>query len=142
MIQTKTGAGKAPQETPIVGGPKDKTNGPGPEVMAASTLESNDVVNPAGEKLGDIKEIMLDVPHGRIAYAVLSRGGVLGMGDKLFAIPWSALVLDTDRKCFVLDISEESLEKAEGFDKENWPRMADETWARDIHQYYNQPPYW
>jgi sporulation protein YlmC with PRC-barrel domain len=142
MIQMNKGAGAASAQTPIVGSAKSKMSGPGPEVMASGTLEGNDVVNPGGDKLGDIKEIMLDVPHGRIAYAVLSRGGVLGMGDKLFAIPWSALTLDTDRKCFVLDISEESLKNAEGFDKDNWPRMADETWARGIYQYYNQPPYW
>lgn len=120
----------------------DLVNGPGPEIMAASTLEGNDVVNPTGDKLGDIKEIMLDVPRGRIAYAVLARGGLLGVGGKLFAIPWSALVLDTDRKCFVLDIDIEVLKNAEGFDKDHWPSMADENWAKNIHQYYNQPPYW
>jgi hypothetical protein len=110
--------------------------------MAASTLEGNDVYNPAGESLGSIQEIMLDVPHGRVAYAVLSRGGILGIGDKLYAIPWSALTLDTDRKCFVLNVDKEVLKNADGFDKDNWPSMADETWARGIHQYYNQPPYW
>ncbi|MNX41926.1 hypothetical protein D3C86_723390 [compost metagenome] len=85
---------------------------------------------------------MLDVPHGRIAYAVLSRGGLLGIGDKLYAIPWGALTLDTDRKCFVLNVDKDALKNADGFDKDNWPSMADETWARGIHQYYNQPPYW
>ena len=52
--------------------------GPGPELMAASTLTGNDVVNTRGENLGDIKAIMLDVPSGRVAYAVLSFGGFLG----------------------------------------------------------------
>ncbi|MNL50725.1 PRC-barrel domain protein [compost metagenome] len=110
--------------------------------MAASTLEGNDVYNSAGEDLGSIKEIMIDVPRGRVAYAVLSRGGVLGIGDKLFAIPWKALTLDTDRKCFVLDIDEETLKNAPGFDKDNWPSMADETWARNLHTYYKQDIYW
>lgn len=143
MNQPLTGAGQAAQsQTNIVGGPKADPSGPGPQVMAASTLEGNDVYNPAGESLGSIQEIMLDVPHGRIAYAVLSRGGILGIGDKLYAIPWSALTLDTDRKCFVLNVDKEVLKNADGFDKDNWPSMADETWARGIHQYYNQPPYW
>ncbi|MDQ8032883.1 MAG: PRC-barrel domain-containing protein [Bordetella sp.] len=128
--------------TNIVGGPKRDPKGPGPEVMAADTLEDNDVYNPAGEKLGSVEKIMLDVPRGRIAYAVLSHGGVLGMGDKLYAIPWSALTLDTDRKCFVLDVPKEQLKQDKGFDKDNWPSMADERWATDVHSYYNQPPYW
>ncbi len=126
----------------IVGGPKARALGPGPEVMAANTLEGNDVYNAAGESLGDVKAIMIDGPRGRVAYAVLARGGVLGMGEKLFAIPWNALTLDTDRKCFVLNVDKETLKNAPGFDKDNWPSMADETWARDLHKYYNQDVYW
>ncbi|MFJ1298930.1 PRC-barrel domain-containing protein [Pseudomonadota bacterium AL_CKDN230030165-1A_HGKHYDSX7] len=130
------------ESTNIVGGPKRDPKGPGPEIMAAETLAGNEVYNPAGEKLGTVETIMLDVPRGRIAYAVLARGGVMGMGDKLYAIPWAALTLDTDRKCFVLDVPRDQLKQAEGFDKHNWPRMADERWASDVHAYYNQPPYW
>jgi sporulation protein YlmC with PRC-barrel domain len=129
-------------QTNIVGGPKGSPTGPGPEIMAADTLEGNDVYNAGGEELGSIKDIMIDVPRGRVAYAVLSRGGILGMGDKLFAIPWAALTLDTDRKCFVLNIDKEVLKNAPGFDKDDWPRMADETWALSLHKYYNQDPYW
>src|SRR5215212_2262453 len=99
----------------------DDRSGPGPEVMAASDFEGEDVVNREGETLGDIEEIMLDVRSGRIAYAVLSAGGFLGIGEKYFAIPWSALTLDTDRKCFVLDADKDRLKNASGFDKENWP---------------------
>jgi len=126
----------------IVGGPKSGTSGPGPEVMAAKTLQSNDVYNLEDEKLGSIQEIMLDVQHGRIAYAVLSHGGMLGLGDKLYAIPWSALTLDTDNKRFILDISTDRLSEADGFDKDNWPSMADEIWARQAYDFYGQPPYW
>jgi sporulation protein YlmC with PRC-barrel domain len=71
--------------------------------MAADTLEGDRVVNRQGEDLGDIHDIMIDVQRGCVAYAVMSRGGVPGIGDKLFAIPWHALTLDADRKCFVLD---------------------------------------
>ena len=138
MVQTTQQAGCAR----IVGGPKADFKGPGPELMAADTLQGNEVYNPQGETLGSIEDIMLDVPHGRIAYAVLSRGGVLGIGDKLYAIPWHALVLDTDRKCFVLDVSAERLSQADGFDKDDWPSMADEAWARRVHDFYDQPPYW
>ena len=76
--------------------------GPGPRLMGADTLMGEDVYNQRGEDLGDIKEIMLDMNNGKIAYAVLSFGGFLGMGDKLFAVPWNALTLDTENKRFIL----------------------------------------
>ncbi len=118
------------------------SSGPGPEVMAADTLQGDAVVNASGDKLGDIEDIMIDVPSGRVAYAVLSRGGVLGIGEKLFAIPWDALALDADRECFVLDIDEERLRNAPGFDKDHWPSMADRTWGAEVYSYYNRQPYW
>ena len=61
--------------------------GPGPDVMAASTLDGNKVMSSDGEHVGKISDIMLDIRGGRIAYAVLSTGGFLGMGDTLHAIP-------------------------------------------------------
>lgn len=125
----------------IIGGDNDNS-GPGPEVMGSDTLCGDDVLNAAGDKLGEVTEIMLDVRGGRIAYAVLSCGGFLGMGDKLFAIPWSALTLDADRKCFILDVDKERLENAPGFDKSHWPAMADLTWATEVHTYYGVKPYW
>ena len=111
-------------------------NGPGPRLMGADTLMGNDVYNRQEEDLGDIKEIMLDVAGGRISYAVLSYGGLLGMGEKLFAVPWAALTLDTENKRFTLDVSKDRLESAPGFDKDNWPDMSDLAWAKDIHSYY------
>lgn len=125
----------------IVGG-EQNISGPGPQVMAADTLEGDDVVNAQGENLGEIEDIMIDVPSGRVAYAVLSFGGVMGVGDKLFAIPWSALMLDADRKCFVLDVDKEQLKNAPGFDKDHWPSMADRTWGEQVHTFYNRRPYW
>ncbi|MFT3960453.1 PRC-barrel domain-containing protein [Propionivibrio sp.] len=126
----------------IVGTPRDIPEGPGPEVMAASTLEGDEVVNGTGENLGKIKEIMIDVPSGQVAYAVLSSGGLLGIGDKLFAIPWAALTLDVERKCFILDVDAERLKMAPGFDKDHWPSMADTSWASEVHAYYGQRNYW
>lgn len=68
-------------------------------MLSASTLSGDTVRNAAGDDLGSVKEIMVDIPSGRVAYAVLSFGGFLGMGDKLFAVPWSALTVDEDEKC-------------------------------------------
>jgi sporulation protein YlmC with PRC-barrel domain len=118
------------------------TDGSGPRLMSADTLDGEKVRNTAGEDLGSIEHIMLDVPNGSIAYAVLSFGGFLGVGDKLFAVPWLALKLDTENKCFVLDVSKDQLEKAPGFDKDHWPTMANEAWGRGIHSHYGTAPYW
>ena len=114
----------------------ERRHGPGPELMGAGTLMGNDVYNNEGVALGHITEIMLDMRSGRIGYGVLSFGGFLGIADKLFAVPWSALKLDTENKRFVLNVNKDRLESAPGFDKECWPNMADEAWARDIHSYY------
>jgi sporulation protein YlmC with PRC-barrel domain len=111
-------------------------HGPGPHLMGADTLIGNDVVNKSSENLGDIKEIMLDMRTGKVSYAVLAFGGFLGMGEKLFAVPWSALTLDTNNKCFVLDASKDRLENAPGFDTDMWPDMADATWQKGVDDFY------
>src|SRR5471032_2050742 len=81
----------------------------GPNLLGANTLIGNNVCNLAGETLGDIKEIMLDIRTGKVSYAVLSFGGFFSMGEKLFAVPWSLMALDTNNKCFVLDVEKERL---------------------------------
>ena len=111
-------------------------------VLSASTLTGDNVVNSAGDDLGKIDEIMIDTTTGRVAYAVLSFGGFLGMGDKLFAIPWDQLSLDEDNKRFLLNIDRAKLEEAPGFDKDNWPDMADPSWSTQIYKYYGSEPYW
>ena len=113
-----------------------------PRVLAASAMIGARVRNHAGENLGKIDELMVDLDSGRIAYAVLSFGGFLGLGDKLFAIPWGALVLDEDEKVFILNVERELLENAPGFDKDDWPDMTDQRWGTDIHSYYGVRPYW
>jgi len=143
--RTSTTSTTAPRTTggaAIVGTEPRSVDGPGPQIMDAATLIGDAVINARGDDLGKIEAIMLDVTSGRIAYAVLSFGGFLGMGSKLFAIPWSALTLDTDQKCFILDVPKERLDNAPGFDKDHWPQMADPTWASDLHSYYDVQPYW
>jgi sporulation protein YlmC with PRC-barrel domain len=117
------------------------TTGPGPHLMGADTLIGDDVYNHKEEKLGDIKEIMLDMRNGRIGYAVLSYGGVFSIGEKLFAVPWTALKLDTTNKRFILNVDKQRLKNAPGFDKNNWPDMTDQTWSSQIHSYYESPSY-
>ena len=113
--------------------------GPGPELMGANTLLGNHVSNLAGDSLGEIKEFMIDMATGKVAYAVLSFGGLLGLGDKLFAVPWAALTLDTVNKRFTLNVPKEVLKNAPGFEKHRWPSMSDQTWASGVHKFYGTP---
>lgn len=113
-----------------------------PSVISASTISGDKVRNRKNEDLGKIEDIMLDVGDSRIAYAVLSFGGFMGMGDKYFAIPWESLELDTANKCMILNVDKAVLENAPGFDKDNWPNFADRTWGASIYKHYNVRPYW
>ena len=113
-----------------------------PKVLSASSICSDRVWNNSGEALGAIEELMIDVDTGQIAYAVLSFGGFLGFGDKLFAIPWNALKLDAANQVFKLNVDRKVLESAPGFDKDNWPDFADRKWGGTIYEYYQIKPYW
>lgn len=125
------------EERDIYGIYKDNSHkGPGPELMGANTLTGDHVHNVQNVHLGDIKEIMLDMRTGKVAYAVLSFGGVFSIGEKLFAVPWNALTLDTVNKRFVLDVEKERFENAPGFDSDDWPDMADLSWSASIDSYY------
>jgi len=109
--------------------------GPGPELLGARTLTGDSVVNHADEHLGEIKEIMLDMRTGQIAYAVVAHGGLLGIGEKLFAIPWSELTLDAANKRFILNIDKRHFESSPGFDPDQWPDMADEIWIDSVQSH-------
>ena len=111
-----------------------------PDFLSASTLKGDKVINAAGEDIGKIEELMIDLRDGRIAFAVLSFGGFLGMGNKLFAIPLQALRLKLHDHAFVLDVPKETLEKAEGFDKDNWPLTYEQ--LVNTYTYYGYQPYW
>ena len=73
---------------------------------------------------------------GHIAYVVMASGGVLGIGEKLFAVPFEALSLDTSNHRMTLNIEKERIEQAPGFDKNHWPDMANQTWATELHNFY------
>ena len=106
-------------------------------LLSAATISGDDVCNMQDEKLGTIQDIMLDLQTGKIRYAVLSSGGFLGMGDRLFAVPWKAFKQDKENKRFLLDVDTDQLKKAPGFDKDNWPNMADAGWNSSVESYYD-----
>lgn len=115
--------------------------GRAPQLIGADTIMGHDVHNRKDENLGDIKEIMLDMSSGRVFYAVLSSGGFLGMGEKLCAVPWSALTLDEGNKRFVLDVDKTRFEQAPSFEKDKWPDMTDPAWVSRINSYYGTQSY-
>jgi sporulation protein YlmC with PRC-barrel domain len=96
------------------------TNNP-TRVLTASSIIGDKVENNQGESVGKIKDIMLNLQDGKIQYLIIEFGGFLGIGEKLFAIPFSALKLNADKEDFVLDVEKSFLEKAPGFDQAHWP---------------------
>jgi sporulation protein YlmC with PRC-barrel domain len=110
--------------------------------LSASTLIGNVVRNPQNEDLGKVEDFMLDLETGRIAYAVLSFGGFLGLGNKLFAVPWQAFTLDSPRHAFILDVPKGRLEEAPGFDKGHWPDVVDAEARARIFAFYGVTPDW
>ena len=105
-------------------------------VLSASTLVGDKVKNLEGEDLGKIEEVMIDLQSGRVAYAVVSFGAGFMHSGKLFAIPWASLTVDQGDKKIFLNASREKLETAEGFDKGNWPDMADPTFRTRTYGHY------
>ncbi len=108
----------------------------GSKIVSASALSHDDIYNTKGDKLGSIKEIMMDIESGKVCYVVLSFGGFLSLGEKLFAVPWSAFKIDTKNKRFIMDTDEQRLKSAPGFDSDHWPNMADPTWEKSIQDHY------
>lgn len=108
-------------------------------LLAAGTLIGDKVVNQQNEAVGKIIELMISVDDGRVGYAVLDFGGFLGFGNKFFAVPWTTLRVDQEKKCIVMNVDKERLKDAPGFDKDHWPDMTPE-WAAEINTFYKFTP--
>ena len=126
-----------PDITPIT---SDPTIPPEHRNLTAKTIIGDEVKNMEGETLGRVEDLMLDVEGGKIEYAVVTHGGVLGLGEKMFAVPWSILKVDRPGRFLVLNVDKEVLRVAEGFDKDSWPNSADPAWQQKIAEYYTAQP--
>ena len=112
-------------------------------VVPASKIIGESVINRQGENVGKIQELLIDAKKNRVAYAVLSFGGFLGMGNKLFAMPWEAFEFSATENKLILNVDKEKLKTAPGFDQDaKWPDFADRTWGSSIYKYYGYEPYW
>jgi len=105
-------------------------------VKANAEVIGREIRNQNKEDLGRVEELVLDKVSGNVRYVVLSFGGFLGLGDKFFALPWKQLEYSPEDKSFIIGLTKEKLEKAPGFDKNNWPDMADPTYQKSISDYY------
>ena len=111
-------------------------------LLRSKTLFEYRVKSPQGEDLGKIEEVMIDMEMGRVAYAVLSFGGLWGLGSKWVPVPWDAVALQPDEKVLLLKIEKEKIEKAPNFESATLPELANRQWGAVIHTYYGYPPYW
>lgn len=107
-------------------------------VLSATSITGTTVRNRAGETLGDIKDLVVDLSTGRVRYAVLDFGGFLGIGDKYFAVPLEAFRTDSQSEQLVLDMDKARLENAPGFDKNEWPSTATDTFDETVYDFYGQ----
>jgi sporulation protein YlmC with PRC-barrel domain len=112
-------------------------------VVRANSIAGMTVKNPAGQDLGKVEDVVIDMGTGKVRYAAISFGGFLGVGDKLFAVPFHALKVkhNTGDKTthFVLNVDKKTLEKAPGFDSKNWPDFANPRYGDDNDKYYAEP---
>lgn len=111
-------------------------------LLRSTALFDYRVKSPQGEELGKIEEVIIDMEVGRVAYAVLSFGGFLGLGNKWVPVPWDAVVLRPAEKVLLLNIDTDKLQKAPNFEGTTLPELANRQWGAVIHTYYGYPPYW
>ena len=99
-----------------------------------SKVIGSDVRNKSGEKIGDIRDLVVD-DRGTIKLAIVSTGGFLGVGDRLHAVPWDVLTLGP-KDDHILDIDKAHLQATPGFTSKTWPNLGDERWLADNRRYY------
>ena len=117
------------------------TNNPGGKLIAAHKVQGASVYNTALEKLGTVEDIMIDKASGRIAYAILSFGGFLGIGDRYYPLPWERLDYNSELGGYVVDIDRETLEGAPSYSDTKTAAWDDAAWGRDVYAHYGMPPF-
>lgn len=106
------------------------------KILTATSIIGDEIHNLQGEHLGKIKDMMVDLDGGCITYVVIEYGGFLGIGEKLFALPFKAIKLDQVNQKFILDIDKALLDKAPGFDKNHWPSTNSHEYFQEVGSYW------
>lgn len=126
--------------TPAV---RAKERGAGSRTCRVTKVVGESLQDAHDKKIGELEDVVIDDESGRVAYAVFSTGGLLGVGERMVALPWSSLKPGaTDGKSHILDASPERIDKAPSFDKKSWPDLSDRRLGAEIHRYWDQTPYW
>lgn len=118
------------------------TTDPTGHLIAANQVQGTMVYNTKLEKLGSVEDVMIDKVSGRIAYAILTFGGFLGIGDKYYPLPWEKLSYSTELGGYVVDVDRETLEGAPSYSDAATASWHDEAWGKDIYAHYGVAPYW
>jgi hypothetical protein len=116
----------------------DETN----TLISSDKVEGTAVYNREGEKLGSIHSLMIDKTSGKVAYAIMSFGGFLGMGDRYHPLPWSVLDYETSQGGYVVDLDRSKLEGAPTYSSSETPNWSDRRWGQQVHDYYGTRSYW
>jgi len=111
-------------------------------IIPASKVDGTTVFNPTGENVGQIHDIIIDKLSGKVAYAVMSFGGFLGLGAKYHPLPWASLKYDTALNGYVVDVDRHQLEGAPSYDTDALPDWSDRDYEKRVHDYYGLAPYW
>ena len=111
-------------------------------LISSEKIDGTSVENAKGDSLGHIEEIMIDKISGQVAYAVLKYGSFLGLGGKLFALPWDVLKYNKERGAYIVNIPEDRLKNAPSYDEATPPNMADPSWNKSVHDYYGSSANW
>lgn len=111
-------------------------------LISSAKVNGTNVYNIAGDALGEIHDVMIDKKSGRIAYAVMSFGGFLGIGERYHPLPWSTLKYDTRQGGYVVGLTKEQLNGAPNFAAAETPNWGDRVYEKNIHDYYQAMPYW
>ena len=111
-------------------------------LISSDKVEGTAVYNRAGEKLGSIHTLLIDKVSGKVAYAVMSFGGFLGIGDRYHPLPWSVLDYETSQGGYVVDLDRSKLEGAPTYSSSETPNWSDRRWGQQVHDYYGTRPYW
>ena len=111
-------------------------------LIGSDKVEGTAVYNPQGEKLGSVHTLMIDKVSGKVAYAVMSFGGFMGIGDRYHPLPWSVLTYDTGRGGYTVDLDRSILEGAPTYTSGETPDWGDRRWGEQLHEHYRARPYW
>jgi len=111
-------------------------------LIAADKVEGTAVYNTQGESLGTIHNVMIEKRSGKVAYAIMSFGGFLGMGKEYHPLPWNLLKYDTDRGGYVVNLDKRKLEGAPHYSDEQSVAWGDAAWDRKVHDYYGVGRSW